>query len=304
MRIAFSPIYRYELPAKHRFPMDKYTLLPEQLLYEGTITEEAFFAPQPIPEAAILRTHTANYWEKLKTNTLSAKEARAIGFPMRPELIARGRVIAQGTLDCARHVLAGPGTGERVALNIAGGTHHSFADRGEGFCVFNDIAIAANELLHTGEIQKAVVVDLDVHQGNGTAHIFANEPRIFTLSFHGAKNYPNRKPPSDLDVGFPDQTGDEAYLAKLYAILPDLLDRERPDIVFFLSGVDVLASDKLGRLAMSIDGCRERDRFVLQSCRDRRIPVAVSMGGGYSERLATIIDAHANTFRMAAAVFG
>lgn len=298
MKIAFSPIYRYELPAKHRFPMEKYTLLPEQLLYEGTITQDTFFAPEPLSEEAILRTHTAAYWHKLKTNSLSAKEARAIGFPMRPELIARGRVIAQGTLDCARMAMTKTG----VALNIAGGTHHSFASRGEGFCVFNDIAIAAHELLHFGEISKAIVVDLDVHQGNGTAHIFAGDPRVFTLSFHGAKNYPNRKPPSDLDIGFPDGTGDEVYLDRLYKVLPELLDKEQPDIVFFLSGVDVLESDKLGRLALSIQGCKERDRFVFQCCKDRSLPVAVSMGGGYSKRLATIIEAHANTFRMARGV--
>lgn len=279
--------------------MDKYTLLPEQLLYEGTISEAAFFAPEPLTEEAILRTHTAEYWHKLKTNTLDRKEARAIGFPMRPELIARGRVIAQGTLDCARIAFS-----EGVALNIAGGTHHSFADRGEGFCVFNDIAIAANELLHSGEISKAVVVDLDVHQGNGTAKIFEHESRVFTLSFHGAKNYPHRKTTSDLDLGFPDKTCDAAYLARLYEVLPAVLDRERPDIVFYLSGVDILESDKLGRLACTLDGCRERDRFVFQTCHDRGLPVAVSMGGGYSERLATIIEAHANTYRMAESVFG
>lgn len=278
--------------------MEKYTLLPEQLLYEGTISDDAFFAPEPLSEEAILRTHTEEYWHKLKTNSLSVKEARAIGFPMRPELIARGRVISQGTLDCARLAMNGSG----VALNIAGGTHHSFADRGEGFCVFNDIAIAANELLHSGEISQAIVVDLDVHQGNGTADIFANDPRVFTLSFHGAKNYPNRKPPSDLDVGFPDGTGDDVYLNKLYEVLPSLLDQVQPDIVFFLSGVDVLGSDKLGRLGLSIQGCKERDHFVFQSCKDRDLPVAVSMGGGYSERLATIIEAHANTFRTAEVV--
>lgn len=300
IRIAFSAIYRYELPAKHRFPMDKYTLLPEQLLYEGIITEANFFSPEPLSEEIILRTHTPEYWHKLKTNTLTTREIRAIGFPMRPELIARGRVIASGTLDCARHAMTGAG----VALNIAGGTHHSFADRGEGFCVFNDIAIAANELLHTGEISKAMVVDLDVHQGNGTAAIFAAEHRVFTLSFHGAKNYPNRKPPSNLDVGFPDGTTDEAYLDRLYQTLPELLDAEKPELVFYLSGVDILASDKLGRLSVSLAGCRERDRFVFQCCKDRNIPVAVSMGGGYSERLATIIEAHANTFRMADAIFG
>ena len=299
MKIAYSPIYRYTLPAKHRFPMDKYTLLPEQLLYEGTITEDHFFAPAPLPEAAILRTHTEDYWHKLKTNTLSQKEIRAIGFPMRPELIARGRVIAQGTLDCARLAVE-----DGVALNIAGGTHHSFADRGEGFCVYNDIAIAANELLHTGEISKAIVVDLDVHQGNGTAKIFEDDPRVFTVSFHGARNYPTRKMTSDVDVGFPDGTGDKAYLDKLYELLPGLLDAVKPDRVFYLSGVDILETDKLGRLACSIQGCKQRDRFVFEECRRRGLPVAVSMGGGYSERLATIIEAHANTYRMALDVFG
>ncbi|NJC26276.1 acetoin utilization deacetylase AcuC-like enzyme [Lewinella antarctica] len=299
MRIAFSPTYRYTLPAKHRFPMDKYTLLPEQLLYEGTITEANFFAPNPLPEEAILRTHTADYWHKLKTNTLSVKEIRAIGFPMRPDLIARGRVIAQGTLDCARYAFQ-----DGVALNIAGGTHHSFADRGEGFCVYNDIAIAAHELLHTGEIRKAIVIDLDVHQGNGTAKIFERDDRVFTLSFHGARNYPTRKMTSDLDVGFPDKTEDAAYLAKLEEVLPTLLDREQPDIVFYLSGVDILATDKLGRLACTIQGCKQRDKYVFEQCAQRGLPVAVSMGGGYSERLATIIEAHANTFRMAEGVFG
>ena len=299
MRVAYSPIYRYALPQKHRFPMDKYTLLPEQLLYEGTLTEEQFFTAEPLSEAAILRTHTAEYWTKLQTGTLSRKEERAIGFPMRPELIARGRVIAQGTLDCARYAFT-----DGVALNVAGGTHHSFANRGEGFCVFNDIAIAANELLHTGEVSKVMIVDLDVHQGNGTAKLFIEEPRVFTFSMHGARNYPARKEKSDLDIGLPDGTQDAVYLDILYQHLPQLLDGVRPELVFYLSGVDVLETDKLGRLSMTLQGCKERDRFVLQSCLDRRIPVAIAMGGGYSERLATIIEAHANTYRVAASLYG
>ena len=299
MRVAFSPVYRYVLPPKHRFPMDKYTLLPEQLVYEGTVSEQQFFTAEQLEESAILRTHTPAYWEKLKHNALSRKEARAIGFPTRPELIARGRVIASGTLACARYAF-----GEGVALNVAGGTHHAFADHGEGFCVFNDIAIAANELLYTGEVEQVLVVDLDVHQGNGTASIFREEPRVFTFSMHGARNYPARKEKSDLDIGLPDGSADAVYLQSLYEQLPALLDGIRPDIVFFLSGVDVLATDKLGRLALTLGGCRERDRFVLQSCQDRGIPVAVSMGGGYSERLATIIEAHANTFRVASSLFG
>lgn len=298
-KIAFSPIYKYELPPGHRFPMDKYELLPEQLLYEGTITSDDFFAPTAISEEVILRTHTAEFWEKLKTNTLSRKEARAIGFPIRPELIARGRVIAGGTLECARRVLINNG----VALNVAGGTHHSFADRGEGFCVFNDIAIAATELLHHGEIAKALVIDLDVHQGNGTAKIFENDPRVFTFSVHGARNYPTRKEQSDLDIGLPDGTKDELYLKTIYDKIPQLIDEVKPDIVFYLSGVDVLESDKLGRLSVSLSGCKERDRFVFQTCKERGLPVAVSMGGGYSTQLAHIIEAHANTYRVAIDVY-
>jgi acetoin utilization deacetylase AcuC-like enzyme len=278
--------------------MEKYSLLPEQLLYEGTIVESQFFTADPLPEESILRTHSSGYWHKLRTNALSRKEERAIGFPMRPELIARGRVIAQGTLDCARFAVQ-----DGVALNVAGGTHHAFADHGEGFCVFNDIAIAINELLYTGEIQRALVVDLDVHQGNGTARLFAREPRVFTFSMHGARNYPARKEQSDLDIGLPDKTGDEVYLESLTTHLPGLLDGFRPDMVFYLSGVDVLDTDKLGRLSLSLRACKERDRFVLSCCRDRGLPVAVSMGGGYSERLATIIEAHANTYRVASELF-
>ena len=189
-------------------------------------------------------------------------------------------------------------------LNVAGGTHHSFANRGEGFCVFNDIAIAANELLHMGEVNRVLIVDLDVHQGNGTAKLFAEEPRVFTFSMHGARNYPVRKEKSDLDIGLPDGTSDAVYLDTLYRHLPQLLDGVQPDLVFYLSGVDVLKTDKLGRLSLTLQGCRERDRFVLQSCLDRRLPVAIAMGGGYSERLATIIEAHANTYRVAASLYG
>ena len=298
MRIAYSPVYKYALPPKHRFPMEKYPLIAEQLLYEGTITEAAFFTAEPLTEAAILRTHTADYWEKLRTNTLSRKEERAIGFPVRPELIARGRIIARGTLDCARYARR-----DGVALNVAGGTHHAFADHGEGFCVFNDIAIAANELLHHGEAGQLLVIDLDVHQGNGTAKLFEREPRVFTFSVHGARNYPARKMRSDLDIGLPDGTGDAVYLDVLAEQLPRLLDGVRPDLVFYLSGVDVLATDKLGRLSLTLAGCRERDRLVFEACHRRNLPVVVSMGGGYSERLATIVEGHANTFREARLVW-
>jgi acetoin utilization deacetylase AcuC-like enzyme len=298
LKIAFSPIYKYELPEGHRFPMIKYELVPEQLLYEGTVSEENFFHPDPLTEEQILLTHTPAYWQKLQEQTLSVKEIRAIGFPMRPELVWRGRHIAQGTIDCARYARQ-----YGVSLNVAGGTHHAFADRGEGFCVFNDMAIASNYLLSTGECNKILIVDLDVHQGNGTARIFQDEPRVFTFSMHGEKNYPLRKERSDLDIPLPDKTGDKLYLDTLRETLPRLLDEVQPDLVFYLSGVDVLESDRLGRLNLTLQGCRERDRFVFQTCKQNGLPVAVSMGGGYSPRIAAIVEAHANTYRVASEIF-
>ncbi|MEM1326737.1 MAG: histone deacetylase [Bacteroidota bacterium] len=298
LRIAYSPIYKYKLPEGHRFPMMKYELIPEQLLYEGSVTEDQFFHPEPLKEEIILRTHDATYWDKLKTLQLTRKEIRAIGFPLSDNLVQRGRHIAQGTIDCARFAMQ-----YGVAMNVAGGTHHSFTDRGEGFCLLNDIAIASNYLLDQGLAKRILIVDLDVHQGNGTAQIFRNEDRVFTFSMHGQNNYPLRKEQSDLDIGLPDKTEDEAYLTQLKATLPQLIELHRPDFIFYLSGVDVLATDKLGRLAMSMQGCKMRDEYVLKMCRERSIPVAVSMGGGYSERIADIIEAHANTFRTAQDVF-
>lgn len=298
LKIAFSPIYKYKLPDKHRFPMIKYELVPEQLLYEGTITEQNFFYPSQLQEDILLLTHSKSYWDRLRNQQLTRKEIRAIGFPMSIQLVIRGLHIANGTLQCAYYAMQ-----HGIAMNIAGGTHHSFRSHGEGFCVFNDIAIAANALLHAKKVKKILVVDLDVHQGNGTAHLFQQEQRVFTFSMHGAKNYPTRKEQSNLDIGLPDGTPDGPYLDILKNILPQLFDRIQPDIVFYLSGVDVLSSDKLGRLGLSIGGCKERDRIVLDICKKNGVPVAVSMGGGYSERIAHIIDAHANTFRTAQDIF-
>lgn len=298
LKIAFHPIYKYELPEGHRFPMVKYELLPEQLLYEGTVTDDHFFAPEPISEETILLTHSEDYWEKLKNQSLSKKEIRAIGFPMSETLVQRGRFIANGTIQCALYAQQ-----FGVALNIAGGTHHAFTDRGEGFCLFNDIGIAANYLLANNISKKILVVDLDVHQGNGTAQIFQEDARVFTFSMHGERNYPVRKERSDLDIGLPDKTEDSPYLKILRNTLPALIDSVEPDLVFYLSGVDVLETDKLGRLSMSLAGCRERDRIVFETCKKNKIPVAVSMGGGYSERIAHIVEAHANTYRVAQEVF-
>lgn len=299
MKIAYSPIYSYQkLPEGHRFPMEKYDLLPAQLLYDGTVSKSNFFEPEPLLDTQILRTHTASYWEKLKTGSLSRHEIRALGFPFHESLVERGRHISGGTLACARFAL-----NQGVALNIAGGTHHAFAERGEGFCMFNDFAIAATELLHEQIVKQIMIVDLDVHQGNGTAKIFENEPRVFTFSMHGEHNYPLKKERSDLDIGVPDGITDKPYLEKLEHTLPDLIAQVKPDLVFYLSGVDVLATDKLGRLGLTLAGCRTRDEFVFDLCQKNNIPVAVSMGGGYSTKIKDIVEAHANTFRAAKEIY-
>jgi acetoin utilization deacetylase AcuC-like enzyme len=274
--------------------MEKYDLLPRQLILEGTLSADDFFIPTQLKEDQILRTHTREYWEKLKTGSLSRSEIRTIGFPFHESLIKRGLHIAGGTLDCAKHAL-----NEGIALNIAGGTHHSFADRGEGFCIFNDFAITANELLFEKLVTKIMVIDLDVHQGNGTAKIFQNDNRVFTFSMHGANNYPLRKENSDFDLAVPDKITDEEYLNLLISTLPNLINEVKPEIVLYLSGVDILETDKLGRLAITKKGCKERDEFVLNYCKTNQIPVAVSMGGGYSTKIKDIIEAHANTFRVA-----
>lgn len=298
LKIAFSPIYRHPLPDGHRFPMIKYDLLAEQLLYEGTISIENFFHPEPIDEKWILRTHSSGYWEQLKNLELPARQVRRIGFPLTNRLIMRSRVIAQGTIDCCLYALK-----NTVSLNIAGGTHHAYHDRGEGFCLLNDFAIAANYLLDNKIVSQILVVDLDVHQGNGTASLFEKEPRVFTFSMHGASNYPLVKEKSDLDIALPDFMDDAPYLKVLSDWLPTVIEQTEPDIIFYLSGVDVLKTDKLGRLGLSREGCKERDRFVFQTCKNYGIPVAVAMGGGYSEQIKDIIEAHANTYRMAVDVF-
>jgi acetoin utilization deacetylase AcuC-like enzyme len=298
LKIAYSPVYRYALPEGHRFPMNKYELIPEQLIYEGTVSEAQFFHPEKLDEASILAVHTEEYWRKLKLQKLDPKEARRIGFPMTPALIERGRFISRGTIECALHAMQ-----DGVSLNVAGGTHHAYANHGEGFCIFNDFAIASRYLLEKNLAKKILIVDLDVHQGNGTAHIFKDEPRVFTFSMHGRKNYPHRKELSDLDIDLEDGTDDKTYLKILRNTLPKLIEQLEPDMLFYLSGVDVLESDRLGRISMTVGGTKQRDMFVFKLAQANNIPVAVSMGGGYSPRIADIIEAHANTFRAATEVF-
>ncbi|WP_310397523.1 histone deacetylase [Hymenobacter sp.] len=298
--IAFAPGYAHPLPAGHRFPMLKYELLPEQLLREGTATAADFFVPTPPPVADVLLVHEAAYYERLRLGQLTRQEERTTGFPWSSALFEREVTILGGTIEGARRALA-----QGVAFNIAGGTHHAFRARGEGFCLLNDQAAAAAWLLaRVPAVRQVLIVDLDVHQGNGTAAIFQAEPRVFTFSMHGARNYPARKEASDLDLPLPDGTDDDAYLKLLADTLPRLLDEVRPDFVFYLAGVDVLATDKLGHLALTRSGCRQRDELVLGLCHRHRLPVVVCMGGGYSERISDIVEAHANTFRAAADLWG
>ena len=298
LKIAWHPIYAHPLPEGHRFPMLKYELIPEQLLHEGVIGAENFFAPEPLEEEVILLSHDEGYWAELRDLTLSPKAQRRIGFPLSAQLIEREVRIARGTIDGAMYAQQ-----YGVAFNVAGGTHHAGSDWGEGFCLLNDQAIAANYLLHKKIADRILIIDLDVHQGNGTAEILADEPRAFTFSMHGEKNFPFRKEVSDLDIGLDDGVGDEEYLSILSDNLYQVLKKHEPDFVFYLSGVDVLNSDKLGKLAMTKDGCRERDRMVLQCCKDYQLPVQVSMGGGYSPMIRDIVDAHCNTFKAALDLF-
>lgn len=294
LTIAYHPIYHHPLPPGHRFPMEKYSLLPQQLLREGTCTEENFFTPTPISESDIVKIHTAEYWEKLKSLNLTRQEERKTGFPLSAKLVEREITIAGGTVENTQMALK-----HGVSMNIAGGTHHAFTDRGEGFCLLNDIALGASHLLDQDPTRQILVVDLDVHQGNGTAQIFENEDRVFTFSMHGGNNYPLHKETSNLDVPLPDGIGTKDYLKLLDHHLPRVIEEVEPDFIFFQSGVDILHTDKLGRLGVSPEGCKERDRMVFSRCIENQIPVAVNMGGGYSPDLRDILEAHANTFRLA-----
>lgn len=278
--------------------MLKYELIPEQLLHEGTISKDNLFSPQAVDEKYILLTHDKDYWKRLKTLHLSAKEERRTGFPLTAKLVEREMRIVQGTIDTCHFAFD-----NGIAFNVAGGTHHAGTNWGEGFCLLNDQAIAANYLLENSLAKSILIIDLDVHQGNGTAQIFQNEPRVFTFSMHAEKNFPFRKEKSDLDLGLKNGMMDEEYLNILAETLPGLFEKTKPDFVFFLSGVDVLATDRFGHLGLTRQGCKERDRLVLKLCKSEKIPVQVSMGGGYSQRISDIVEAHCNTFRLAVEMY-
>ncbi len=290
--IAWHPIFKHPLPEGHRFPMLKYELLHEQLLYEGVVKEDDFFRPSLLDLKFLKGVHCQTYWQRLLALDLSAKEMRRIGFPLSKQLIARELCIAEGTIRTAEGAFQ---TG--IGFNIAGGTHHAGKDWGEGFCLLNDQAIAAQYLLNYHKIKQILIIDLDVHQGNGTADIFENEKRVFTFSMHGQNNFPFKKEQSDWDIGLPDETTGSLYLQTLSEALASLNKRVRPEFVFFQSGVDVLKTDKMGKLQLSIGDCRQRDIQVFEFCRKNRLPVQVSMGGGYSGQIRDIVNAHCNTYK-------
>ncbi len=296
--MSWCDIYAHPLPDNHRFPMSKYELLPKQLMLEGTLDDDNFFAPDPIPEKWITTVHDPSYWRRLNNLELTRSEIRKTGFPLSRQLVDREVIIMNGTLMCTNFALQ-----YGVAMNIAGGTHHAFTNRGEGFCLLNDIAIASQYLLDAGLAKQILVLDLDVHQGNGTAQIFRNQKRVFTFSMHGAKNYPMQKEVSDLDVELEDGASDKIYLNTLKHHVEELLDKVQPDFIFFQSGVDILETDKLGRLGVSMEGCRKRDELVLSLAHANQIPVVASMGGGYSEDINIIVEAHANTYRLAQEIY-
>jgi len=298
LKVAYHPIYKHPLPEGHRFPMIKYELLPQQLLHEGTCAADNFFEPDIVLDQYILKAHDNFYLERLRNLKLKPSEVRKIGFPLSNELVQRELIIADGTIkDCEFALKHG------IAMNIAGGTHHAYSDRGEAFCMLNDQAIGARYLQTKHLVKNILIVDLDVHQGNGTAEIFADDTSVFTFSMHGQSNYPFKKEESDLDIALEKGTDDTTYLKILKETLPRLIDDIQPDFIFYLCGVDVVATDKLGTLGMTVEGCKARDRFVLQTCKKNQIPVQCSMGGGYSPDIKVIIEAHANTFRLAQELF-
>lgn len=291
--IAFHPIYVHPLPENHRFPMDKYDLLPKQLLHEGTANEADFFEPGILSDEQILAVHTEDYWRNLRGLNISQREQRVSGFVHSKELIERENCIMEGTVRAAEIALT-----KKIGFNIAGGTHHAFANRGEGFCLLNDQVIASKYLLNAHGMNKILIIDLDVHQGNGTAALAQGDERIFTFSMHCRNNYPLQKEQSDVDVELEDGIQDKEYLALLAKNLDEILNKTQPDFVFYQCGVDILATDKLGKLAVTMSGCRERDRFVFNRIRQIDVPVVCTMGGGYSPQIKDIVEAHAQTFRV------
>jgi acetoin utilization deacetylase AcuC-like enzyme len=294
LRAFYSDHFVLPLPDGHKFPMAKYSRLRERILAEGIVSLDQLHEAPLAAIADLQLVHAPAYVEAVRTGTVSSEIQRRIGFPWSPQMVERSRRSVGATIAAAHAALD-----DGVAANLAGGTHHAFADRGEGFCVFNDVAVAARVLQQHQLARRIAIVDLDVHQGNGTAAIFAGDPSVFTFSMHGDKNFPFRKEVSDLDVALADGTGDEEYLSLLQTHLHDILNRHQPDFVFYLAGADPFEGDRLGRIKMTIDGLRRRDEMVMEACTRVRLPVAISMSGGYANDIDAIVTIHVNTIRVA-----
>ncbi|MCB1931541.1 MAG: histone deacetylase [Candidatus Accumulibacter sp.] len=298
MKLFYTDVFVLPLPTGHRFPMEKYARLRERLRASGGFAEGDLQTPAAATIEQLCRAHDPAYVRRVSAGELSAAEIRRIGFPWSPEMVERSRRSAGATIAACRAALH-----EGCAVNLAGGTHHAHAAHGEGFCVFNDSAVAARVLQAEGMLQRVAVIDLDVHQGNGTASICAGDADIFTFSMHAARNYPFRKTRSDLDVELPDGTGDAAYLQQLAPALQRVFALARPELVIYLAGADPYLDDRLGRLALSFDGLAARDEMVLAACRQRAVPVAVSMAGGYARDIADTVSIHCRTVLAAQQVF-
>ena len=292
--VLYHPGYSVDLGPGHRFPMHKYRLVYERLAAEGTLAQAQVLQPEPAATSDLRLVHTHDYVTRFLAGAMSAQEMRVLGFPWSAPLARRARLATQGTITASLMAWH-----HGLACNLAGGSHHAFADHGEGFSVFNDMAIAIRVLQRDHGLQRAAIIDCDVHQGNGTATIFANDPSVSTCSLHGAHNYPFHKVRSSLDIALPDGTEDAAYLAALQTHLPMVLERFQPQMVWYLAGVDPYRGDTLGRLALTLEGLRQRDAYVLATCAQARIPVVTTMGGGYAREIEHIVEAHAQTVRLA-----
>ncbi|MEO5814104.1 MAG: histone deacetylase [Gemmatimonadaceae bacterium] len=290
-----SARYTFPLPAGHRFPVEKYAMLRDRVVEEGIVSPGRVLVPPAASDADLLLVHDADYVARFIAGELTPREERVIGLPWSLALVQRSRRAAGGTLAAARHALS-----RGVAMNLAGGTHHAFAAHGEGFCVFNDVAISIRVLKRDKLIRRVAVVDLDVHQGNGTHSIFAGDDSVFTFSMHGEKNYPFHKVAGTLDVELNDRTGDEEYLALLMSSLPGVLAASAPDIVFYIAGADPHEDDALGRLSMTFAGLARRDAYVISQCREVGLPIVITIGGGYGKRIEDTVAIHAETARIAA----
>ncbi len=299
MRVSYSEGYYVPLPPRHPFPMGKFPALHRLLIAEGLLRPEEVVVPREVDWSDLLLVHTSDYLNNLAAGTLGRKAERKMGLPWSERLVVRSRLAVQGTINAAMMALE-----DGLAANLAGGTHHAYPDHGEGFCVLNDVAVAIRVLQRGCWIRRALVIDLDVHQGNGTAHIFADDPNVFTFSMHGAKNYPFHKPPSSYDVGLPDKTDDAGYMTALRQHLPIALEQAQPDLIFYLAGIDVREGDRFGRLSLSRDGLHARDRYVLEQVKATGLPLTLLLSGGYAPTPEATADLHAIAHREADRVYG